>query len=198
MKVLRVMLLEATPVHKVEALFAHGWHFVKLSARSASCPGTVCKNVKVLVFSCSAEEKGAFVDSAPTTEVFSSEEGPHGLAFPFFCLSNTPADNALAVENKLEEDVLCWRLSGCEHGWVDRVRYPKLRGEVGRNVDIDQACAVSSIGCVADRYGCLGERVGVELRLQHQDDALGCRHLDVALYAMRQSTQVCVCGKWKD
>jgi hypothetical protein len=137
MKVLRVMLLEATPVDKIETLFAHGRHFVELSARSASSPGTVCKNIKVLVFTCRAEEKGAFVDSAPTTVIFSSEEGPHGLAFPFLCLSNTPADDALAVEDELEEDVLCWRLSRCEHGWVDRVRYPKLGGEVGRNVDID-------------------------------------------------------------
>jgi hypothetical protein len=55
------------------------------------------------------------------------------------------------------------------------------------------------MGCVADWYGCLGDGVGVKLRLQHQNDALSCRHLlDIALYAMRQSTQVCVCGRWKD
>lgn len=127
----------AAPVDKVETLFAYGRHLVELSGRPASSPGAVCKKVKVLVFICSAEEEGALVDSAPTTMIFSSEESPHGLALPLFCLSNTPADDALAVENELEEDVLYRRLSGCEHGWVDGVRYPKLRGKVGRDVNID-------------------------------------------------------------
>jgi hypothetical protein len=162
-EVLRVMLLEATPVDQVEPSFARRWHLIVLSACSASSSGTVCEYVEVLVVACRAKEKGALVDSAPTTMVFSSEKRPHNFTFPLFCLSDTPADDTLAVEDEFEEHVLGRRVSRREHDRVYRVRYPELGPKIGWNVNINQSLVVGRVAGVGGCYGGLWDCVGIEL-----------------------------------
>lgn len=190
-EVLRVVLLEATPVDQVETLFAGGWYVVELSASSASAPGAICEDVKVLVVTCRTKEERSFINSAPTSMVFSSEKRPHGLAFPLVCLSDTPADDTFAVEDELEEHVLCRRVGGREHGRIYRVRYPELGAKVGWNENIDYSLVIGRVAGVGGCDGCLRNRVGIELRLQHQDDTLGCWHL-CCVSCAETKAQVCV------
>lgn len=170
---LGVVFLETAPVDQIETGVTQWRHVFEFSARPASASCAVRDNVKILVVTRRSEEEAALFDSAPAHAlVLAAEESPHGLALPLVCRADTPADNAFAIEEELEEDVFGLRFGRCEGCWLDGIRDPELRREVGRNVDVDDSLVMAA-SCW---HNSLWDHVRVELRLENEGDAVNAGH----------------------